>query len=310
MCHLKKSVMSRITLIFFLLALGTSAQEKETDLNFRKQIEAYNTSFSTFFMEGNIDNFSKLYTEQTIFLPEHSRERIGKKNIVDFYKQWLSEVKIVAFKKTIYELQNLGNYILEIGNFKEDFAKKDHKIYSYSGKYMILWKLAKKGKPMTIAAEIWGSDSYIDDKEFPEINDANIPNTKEYSDSDKLTVEIKERNQNIRKLVQERNGAEHAKMFMSDAIYLTYYTPMLSGIKDITDYFVDHEKPGTLKIESISIKTSAIIKTEKAVVEFGFYSVDWRDGENNGNVKGKSTNVWKRNQDNQLLLFRQMVNHD
>lgn len=99
-------------------------------------------------------------------------------------------------------------------------------------------------------------------------------------------------------------------MFMPDAMYLTYYTPILSGEKEITDYFTEHEKPGTLRIEQISIETSNIIFAREAIVEFGFYNVDWRDGESSGNVKGKSINVWKKNNDGELLLFRQMVNHD
>lgn len=300
--------MIKFSFTFFFLAFGLFAQENKTDFQIKKQIEAYNNAFAKAFIEGNQSALINSYTDQSIFMPEHSRQRTGKKSISAFYEQWLSQAKITSYQRTILELQDFGNYVLEIGNFTENLILKGQNPYSYSGKYAVLWK--KKKQLLTIAAEIWGSASYFDDKNIPEINDVAVPETKEYISTERLTLEVKERNNTIKKLVQNRQGAEHAKMFMPDAMYLTYYTPILSGEKDITAYFTEHEKPGTLNIEQISIQTSGIINAEKAIVEFGFYNVDWRDGDSNGNVKGKSINVWKRNEKGELMLFRQIVNHD
>lgn len=302
--------MIKFSFTFFLFALGVIAQENKIDPNIRKQIEDYNSSFAATFTNGSHKALLKACTEQTIFMPEHSRQRTGNKNIADFYKQWLDQAKITSYQRTILELQDFGNYFLEIGNFTENLEKPNIKPYTYSGKYMVLWKKVSNNQPMTIAAEIWGSSSYLEDKFIPEIDDALVPPTKEFVTSDKLHLEVIERNNSIKRLVQNRLGGEHSKMFLPDAMYLTYYTPILSGEKDITAYFTEHEKPGTLSIDKISIQTSGIIKTQKAIVEFGYYSVDWSDGDKSGNVKGKSINVWKRNSNGDLMLFRQMVNHD
>ncbi|RYJ39022.1 hypothetical protein NU08_1860 [Flavobacterium anhuiense] len=303
--------MIKLSLAFLLFAFAGFAQGSKSDSVIKKQIEEYNTSFANVFIKGNQGDLAKAYTDETIFMPEHSRQRLGRKAIEAFYEQWLAQAKINSYQKTILELQDFGNYVLEIGTFAENLSLNGQNAFSYSGKYSVLWaKPSKKNQLLTIAAEIWGSASYFDDKNIPNIDDAAIPPTKEYISSDKLTLEVKERNNNIKKLVQNRQGAEHAKMFMPDAMYLTYYTPILSGEKEITAYFTEHEKPGTLRIEQISILTSNIIFTQKAIVEFGFYNVDWSDGDRNGNVKGKSINVWKRNGDGELMLFRQMVNHD
>lgn len=303
--------MNRFSFIFLLFAIGVFAQESKTDSITRKQIEGYNASFETAFLKGNQEDLIKAYTDQSIFMPEHSRQRIGAKEIQAFYKQWLSQAKITSYQKTIVDIQNLGNYILEIGTFTENLNVNDQNPFSYVGKYSVLWKKSSnRSLPLTIAAEIWGASSFFDDKNIPNIDDSAVPPTTEYIPSDKLTSEVRERNNTIKKLVQNRQGAEHAKMFMPDAMYLTYYTPILSGEKEITDYFTEHEKPGTLSIEKISIQTSNIIFAREAIVEFGFYNVDWRDGDSSGNVKGKSINVWKKNNDGELLLFRQMVNHD
>lgn len=302
--------MIKFSFTFFLFALGVIAQENKIDPNIRKQIEEYNSSFAAAFTNGSHNALLKAYTEQTIFMPEHSRQRLGKKSIADFYKQWLDQAKITSYQRTILELQDFGNYFLEIGTFIENLEKRNIEPYTYSGKYMVLWKKVSNNKPMTIAAEIWGSSSYLEDKFIPEVNDALVPPTKEFVTSNKLDLEVIERNNSIKRLVQNRLGGEHAKMFLPDAMYLTYYTPILSGEKDITAYFTEHEKPGTLSIDKISIQTSGIINTQKAIVEFGYYSVNWSDGDKGGNVKGKSINVWKRNSNGELMLFRQMVNHD
>ncbi len=300
--------MIKFSFAFFLIACGVFAQQK-TDSQIRKQIEDYNVAFATALVANNKDAVLKPYTDQSVLMPEHSRQRVGKKMIAAFYEQWLAQANVNSYQKVILELQDFEDYVLEIGNFTEILHLKDLKPYTYAGKYMVLWKKASKSK-MTIAAEIWGANSYFDDRLIPQVDDAAVPPTKEYVSSDKLIKEVIGRNSSIKSLVQNRLGAEHAKMFMSDAMYLTYYTPIFSGEKDITAYFVEHEKPGTLKIEQISIQTSGVIVTKKAIVEFGFYNVDWRDGASNGNVKGKSINVWKRNDKGELMLFRQMVNHD
>ena len=303
--------MNRLSFIFFLFAFAGFAQGSKIDSVITKQIEEYNSSFANAFVKGSKDDLVKAYTDQSIFMPEHSRQRLGTKTILDFYKQWLTQAKITSYERKILEMQDFGNYLLEIGTFDENLTINEQNSFSYSGKYSVLWKKpSKRGQPLTIAAEIWGSSSYFDDKNIPDIDDSSVPQTEEYSVSDKLASEVRERNNTIKKLVQDRQGAEHAKMFMPDAMYLTYYTPILSGEKEITDYFTEHEKPGTLSIDKISILTSGIIYARTAIIEFGFYHVDWRDGASNGNVRGKSINVWKKDNNGELLLFRQMVNHD
>ncbi|MEN2488199.1 nuclear transport factor 2 family protein [Flavobacterium sp. B11] len=303
--------MNRLSFIFFLFAFSAFAQGNKIDSVIKKQIEEYNSSFASAFIKGSRGDLVKAYTDQTVFMPEHSRQRVGRKAIEDFYKQWLTQAKIASFERKILELQDFGNYILEIGTFDETLNLTEQNPFSYIGKYAVLWKKpSQKSLPVTIAAEIWGSSSNFDDRNIPNIDDSSVPETEVYSVSDKLASEVKERNKTIKEFVQNRQGAEHAKMFMPDAMYLTYYTPILSGEKEITDYFMEHEKPGTLSIDKISILTSGIIYARTAIIEFGFYSVDWHDGENHGNVKGKSMNVWKKDNNGTLLLFRQIVNHD
>ena len=128
----------------------------------------------------------------------------------------------------------------------------------------------------------------------------------------RVAEEIRGRNAIIGKLVTERKGGEHADLFLPDAIYMTYYTPMLVGIDNIRRYFIEHERPGEVAIDSLALSTGNIYPMDGGdlQLEQGFYVVDWRAGGDSGTVRGKSLNLWKRNQDGTLMLYRQAVNHD
>ena len=65
-------------------------------------------------------------------------------------------------------------------------------------------------------------------------------------------------------------------------------------------------------IESLMLSTGNITPMDdgKLQLEQGFYRVGWRAGSDSGTVAGKSLNLWKRDQDGTLMLYRQAVNHD
>lgn len=276
-----------------------------------KQIEAKNATISKAFCSGDVMGIIAEYMQDASIMPEHSTTRKGKNDIKQYYTDWLAGAKMLHYTKTILEIHDLDGWALEIGTFSQDFKIHNGKGFNYAGKYMVLWRVQQKlDTSPFIAAEIWGANDYIDDDHFPIIND--IPKPAKETITDKtLEKEIIGRNQVIAQLVTERKGAEHAKLFMPDAIYMTYYTPMLIGMDKIKAYFIEHEKPGTLKIDTLELTTDALYATAAGpIVEFGSYKVDWTDGDAKGTVMGKSINVWKRDATGTLMLYRQMVNHD
>ena len=302
--------------LILLLALTTgllaNAQQLKPAAALWKHIEAKNDLFARAFVSGDMVIITGAYTQQAVLMPEHNSMRYYPDAIKDFYKQWLDAVTVKSFKKNIYEVEDLGGYALEIGTFTQNFTLKEGKPYDYTGKYMVLWQTGNNlNNPPLIAAEIWGANAPFDNAALPKIAGTHTPpeNNKPALNK-KLEAEVKSRNKIIGRLVTERKGGEHARFFLPDAIYMTYYTPMLVGSSNITPYFVEHEKPGTLKIDALAINTGTVIETKKAVIEFGFYRVDWSDGAAKGTVTGKSINVWKRDKTGTLMLYRQMVNHD
>jgi hypothetical protein len=176
---------------------------------------------------------------------------------------------------------------------------------------MNVWKIGKDGK-LTLLSEIWGANKAIDGSNFSFIKTNNnaIPKPKA---SQTIENEVNKRNARIAELVTKREGEKHAvELFAKDAIYLTYDTPMMVGMENIKPYFVEHEKPNGVSIDSLSIKASKIIPLNNFVIEYGYYYVDvsWDNKKGRAIVTGKSTNLWKRDENGILMLYRQMVNHD
>jgi ketosteroid isomerase-like protein len=263
------------------------------------------------FIAGKTKELQSQYMQWAVMMPEHSTTRKGKTNIKKYYTEWLSQAKMNSYSKTIVEVQDFDGWALEIGTFTQNFTLTGGQPFEYNGKYMVFWRTSAKLETSPfIAAEIWGANDYINDTDFPVINDSPAPHWDSIA-NEKLKNEVVSRNRVIGRLVTERKGADHAALFMPDGIYMTYYTPILVGMDKIKPYFTEHEKPGTLKIEALELATNDLYTTTAGpVIEFGSYRVDWSDGDAKGTVTGKSINVWKRDATGTLMMYRQMVNHD
>lgn len=300
---------SLVLMILFSIVLH--AQQLTPKDALWKQIEAKNTALSKAFIAGDTKLLQSQYMQWAVMMPEHSTTRKGETGIKQYYIEWLSQAKMNSYSKNIVEVQDLDGWALEIGTFIQNFTLTGGQPFEYKGKYMVFWRTSAKLETSPfIAAEIWGANDYINDANFPVINDSPAPHWESIS-NEKLKNELMSRNQLIGRLVTERKGGEHAALFMPNAIYMTYYTPMLVGMDKIKPYFIEHEKPGTLKIETLELTTNDLYTTAAGpVIEFGSYKVDWSDGDAKGTVAGKSINVWKRDAGGTLMMYRQMVNHD
>ena len=203
---------------------------------------------------------------------------------------------------------NADDYLIETGKFLKQYTLNDT-LCTYNGKYLNVWQKDKTGQ-LKIVSEIWGSGTSISRNTFSFIKKIKpAPFTKPVKDS--TSQEITNRNNRIAQLVAAREGEKHAlEFFTKDAIYLTYDSPMFIDFDAIRTYFSAHEKPGDVTVNNILLNTSRIIDLEATVIEYAYYSIDFSWNGGGGIFTGKSTNVWRREPDGILMLYRQMVNHD
>lgn len=297
-------------LAILLSFAGLTCLANETD-NFKDKIQSINSEMEKNFIDEKVNEILNYYTTESVMMPEYHETLYGKENIYIYFQHWFDMVNTNSFKRTIYEVHSINNnFLLETGTFKNNFTQANNDSFLYEGKYIRIWKIVGKHS-LTIISEILGSSSYLDRSKFPSIENNKLDNIPEYQVSRKIKEEVISQNQIITDLVKNREGEKHSTFFTTDAIYMPYYMPMLVGIEKIRSYFVEHEKPGDVQIDSLQINTSKIIDMGNFALEHGYYRIRGK-GENNTSwvVTGKSINLWKRDKKGKLMLYRQMVNHD
>ncbi|MFD1604619.1 nuclear transport factor 2 family protein [Flavobacterium artemisiae] len=299
-------------LVFFLAFLQLKSQTAQNITEVKEKLTLINNQIAESFLHNDNTIIMGYYDEaEPVCMPEYHNALYSKKDIESYYKQWLSNFKINDYKRSIYEVQLIENYAVEIGTFHINTVGKNGVSLVYDGKYMNVWKVLKN-KKLVLVSEIWGADKAIDGSQFSVIK-SNITKIPKPKINQSIEEEVYKRNERIIALVKRREGEKHAvEFFTKDAIYLTYDTPMLIGMENIKPYFIEHEKPNGIAIDSLSIKASRIILLKNFIIEYGYYFVDvsWDNKKGKASVSGKSINLWKREENGLLMLYRQMVNHN
>lgn len=299
-------------MIFLLIFTNLEGQTIKNTEQLKEKLKAINSQITDSFLHNNSNVIVQYYDDAVpVCMPEYHKALYTKEDIKSYYQQWLSNFKINAYKRDIFEVQLIDNYGIEIGTFNIDAINDKGGALVYDGKYLNVWKIGKDGK-LTLVSEIWGANKAIDGTNFASIKtkESDIPKP---AVKKSLEDEVNKRNKRIAELVTKREGEKHAvEFFTKDAIYLTYDTPMFIGFENIKPYFVEHEKPNGVSIDSISIKASRIIPVKNFVIEYGYYyvNVSWDNKKGKAIVTGKSINLWKRDENGILMLYRQMVNHN
>ena len=300
------------------IALSLACACAQASATLETEITARNAAWAQAAAATDIDALARHYSDDATLMPEHVRVRRGREHIQQFLAQWSAQARVTRWERTTESLDDAGDHVIEIGRYTQRLQREGHAPYDYVGKYLAVWRISPQGP--RVVAEIWGANAPFARSALPELDSAAgapsgstppAPAAVETS-SAQVKQALAERNALITTLVRERRGAEHAELFANDAAYLTYYTPALRGMDAIRAYFIEHERPGPVSIDSIEILSDGVrpLDGDALQLEEGRYRVGWRAGGDSGVVEGKSLNIWKRGADGQWLLFRQAVNHD
>lgn len=295
-------------LVLVLLSSVTHAADGAPPL--RRQLEQDNARLAQAWQAEDAAALRARYRDDAMLMPEHAAARLGGEVIADYQRQWLDGSRTLAYRRDIHEVTAHGAHAVETGTFHHRFAREGAAPYDYAGKYLVVWDVS--GAQPRVLAEIWGADTAFDAAILPAIVDAEPLDLASFGNDPQVARELGERNALIRRLVMERKGAEHASLFLPDAVYMPYYTPMQVGHEAIRAYFVEYERPGPVSIDALNLGTARIHPLDggRLQLEEGFYRVDWRAGDDRGSVAGKSLNLWKAGADGTWMLYRQAVNHD
>ncbi|MBV7533080.1 DUF4440 domain-containing protein [Chitinophaga sp. sic0106] len=290
-------------LIIMLLALpiGSHAQ-----VDWRSKLTAINQLIDNAWATRDLNGIMTYYHTKSVVMPEYNPTLYGKGAIQTFISAWLDSVKHSNTAHTFTDVQVLKNHVIEIGNYTTTLLYGDNAPYIYHAKYMQIWDITSPASP-ALLTQIQGSTGYIDRKVFPTITvlQKAIPSP----EKNKIQKLIDAKNDTFEDNVKQRNGANMARLYTTDAIYMPYYATAIQGIDSINAYYVVHEDPN-VGIDQVEINISSLKNLGDFVLVNGYYKVHWKAGDNKGIVTGKSINVWRRQADGDYKMYRQMVVHD
>ncbi|WP_158559241.1 DUF4440 domain-containing protein [Deminuibacter soli] len=261
---------------------------------------------SQYLLQKNINGLKTLFAAGAIVMPEYHPAIYSNESIFNYYQSWFDSTTTRLYQKHTLDVQRSGNYYIETGAFTWQFSKQNNTT-TYTGKYLTVWE--RTDTLFQIAGTAWGADRPIAPNTFL-FSRKDLADPVPVPPASQLTTALAQRNEGITTLVKNRQGQQHAlQYFTNDAMYLTYDSPVFSGIKDICNYFSEHEKPGDVMVDSLKISASKIIDAGTLKIEFGYYTIDVRWQGGGGRFTGKSINIWRKEEDGSYKLFRQMVNH-
>jgi len=273
-----------LIVLCLLAALQTQAQHSYT-----QTLRVINKKIAAAYRHHDTVALLRIYADEAVSMPEYHLTLFGKKAIGNYLLKWMDSARVNSYSRRMHDITKVGNYLLETGTFSNKFSL-GKKAIDYDGKYLNIWQM-KPGGGLQLISEITGT--------------VLLPRPM----ADQTRTAIQSMNDKVAELVVRRRGQDFAKYYTEDAIYMPYYMPMLIGKAAIDAYYRAHEDPKE-GIDAVHIGATRIIDIGDYVLVDGYYKVDWRGGNAHGTVTGKNINVWKRDRDGNLLLFRQMTVHD
>ena len=143
----KRYLLITIFLLFFAKSFSQEKTIKNAEFYIEK-LKVINNELADAFVNKNIDVVMQYYDDkEPTCMPEFHKALYTKNGIQYYYQQWFDKVKINTYKRAVFEVQLVKNYLIEIGTFANNFTKPDSSSFNYEGKYMNVWKIEKKWKP-------------------------------------------------------------------------------------------------------------------------------------------------------------------
>ncbi|WP_205513977.1 YybH family protein [Longitalea arenae] len=275
----------------------------------KTELEALNNKIGALYRKEAADSILSLYANQFTFLPEYKPAIVERTALQAFFKDWFQQVNNIDYKKTIYKVEAISGYILEIGTFRLSYATDRHVPGNYTGKYMIMWQ-RNAASQLSLLSEAFGSDKNIGPADVPYANVV----VKEDFVLDKnrlsaqLTNEIEAADKLVVQAVEQGNGQLRADGFTKDGIYMPHFGTILEGRDVILPYMKKIYVPEAKLYSKNTYRE--IFHTGDYVFLHGHFKGGWGDPVNGGKFEGNMSNLMKKNEKGEWMMHRQLANND
>src|SRR3569833_2922006 len=129
-----KTIVALIYLTFFCSYIATAKSLDST------AVDAINKKMEAYLVKADIPSLLSLYTTDCNYLPEFGPTITTKDQLAAFYRSWFAKSTVISYNKSIYEVQSIGNYLLEIGTMTISYRKGNEANKEYHAKYMVIWR--------------------------------------------------------------------------------------------------------------------------------------------------------------------------
>jgi ketosteroid isomerase-like protein len=307
----QKFLLSRVILIIvFIPACSQISKNEDPDVEkVKAKLAVINKRIKNCFEKKQVDSLINLYAQEFYYLPEYKQAITNTNDLRNFYNDWLGLVSIKNYEKKIYDVKLIPGYACEIGTFNLDYLKQNGDGASYTGKYMMMWKINDDGS-LRILSEIFGSDRSINPNKMPyalvmvKENDLLKKNIL----GKKLAGEVGTFDSVVVQSILNGDGSARAKGFADDGIYMPHFDKMLVGMKEIKPYMIKTYQRGF--ITAVTDTYHEIFDVGDFVFFDGHFKVDLENANGRSSFEGDMSDLMIRGKDGKLLMLRQLAHND
>ncbi|HWD89532.1 MAG TPA: nuclear transport factor 2 family protein [Mucilaginibacter sp.] len=294
--------------VFVFLSIGrTSADnvqlQKTSDW---LRVQALNKKIETDLIKGNVTALTGLYSPDCRYLPEFSPTVFGRKHLKSFFDHWLNAGRVLTYSKSSHEVQQIGDYLLETGNFNIQYTVGKGDSRNYRGKYMTIWKRGNGGS-LLVLAEAFGADHQVTPEDMPyPAGDVKENQQETFIVSAQLLPRLEAYDKMVVHSVLTGDGEARAAGFAPDGIYLPHFDPMQIGMAAIRPYMLKTYSPNTISYVRDTYRQ--FFDSGNFILLTGHFKVILNNANKSG-FEGNMLNLMKRYGDGKLLMYRQLAHN-
>lgn len=306
---------SILIMCIVLFIFHSCSKEKKGDVTLPKTIERQLQNLSeirtTAEKNNDLQNFLAIYSENALSMPEYQQTLTGIDEIEAYYEEIFQRQNIKIFQREVDEFIHLDSTIVEIGTFKKEYTGSNaDTLLTQNGKYWNIWDVQPDGN-FKLKGEAFGFFHHVQDPEALTVSLQNVPGDKPKRYLNRgNSFELKAYNALMEKGVRTRDGNLRSEFFTTDAKFMPFAEPTVSGINNIKPYLIEYSSRGEVVIDSIACYTYHSENFKNYLLEYAMFKVKWIVPGYVGRTEGKSIRIWKRQGDKSLKLYREIGVHD
>ena len=273
------------------------------------QLEAFRSVYSKGMSQANMTGALPFFTASTRFMPEFQKTLVGRAPIQIYYTHFFKRFEIRAYELEITEITDLGDQVLEIGQFQEELQLKNTEtVQSISGKYMQVWEKGRDGH-LTLLTRAWNYNQQLaieEELRFEEISGTALAFQSHLPIDSPIRFELAALNDLMETTITEHDAGIWAQFYADDAMFLYSRNPTYHGRKSLNDFLKIHAAEMPI-FEKLDIRHDRIDDLGTYVVEYATHIAIIRKGDFSGVFTGKDLRIWRREPDCSLKLFRHIA---